>query len=86
MKLEASKITLEWEGTEYKLRRPKVKESMLFTKAVSKLSDDKIVEKIELAIEQLDKCGLPREVTEEMEMTHLTAIQNLLNGVDTAGK
>ncbi len=87
MKLEASKgFKLEWEGTEYTLRKPKVKESVLFAKAFNKLSEDKVVERMELTIDQLDKLGLPREVTEEMEMTHLTAIQNLLNGVDTAGK
>lgn len=87
MKLEASKgFKLEWEGTEYTLRKPKVKESVLFAKAFNKLSEDKIVERMELTIDQLDKLGLPREVTEEMEMNHLTAIQNLLNGVDTAGK
>lgn len=87
MKLEASKgFKLEWEGTEYTLRKPKVKESVLFAKAFNKLSEEKIVERMELTIDQLDKLGLPREVTEEMEMTHLTAIQNLLNGVDTAGK
>ena len=87
MKLEASKgFKLEWEGTEYTLRKPKVKESVLFAKAFNKLSEDKVVERMELTIDQLDKLGLPREVTEEMEMTHLKAIQNLLNGVDTAGK
>ena len=87
MKLEASKgFKLEWEGTEYTLRKPKVKESVLFAKAFNKLSEDKVVERMELTIDQLDKLGLPREVTEEMEMNHLTAIQNLLNGVDTAGK
>lgn len=87
MKLEASKgFKLEWEGTEYTLRKPKVKESVLFAKAFNKLSEEKIVERMELTIDQLDRLGLPREVTEEMEMTHLTAIQNLLNGVDTAGK
>tara|TARA_Y100000004_G_C8902730_1_gene407196 strand:+ start:32 stop:295 length:264 start_codon:yes stop_codon:yes gene_type:complete len=87
MKLEASKgFKLEWEGKEYTLRRPRVKESMLFAKAFNKLSNDKVFERMELAIEQLDNLGLPRAVTEEMEMSHITAIQNLLNGVDTSGK
>ena len=87
MKLEVSKgFKLEWEGKEYTLRRPRVKESMLFAKAFNKLSNDKVFERMELAIEQLDNLGLPRAVTEEMEMSHITAIQNLLNGVDTSGK
>ena len=87
MKLEASKgFKLEWEGKEYSLRRSRVKESMLFAKAFNKLSNDKVFERMELAIEQLDNLGLPRAVTEEMEMSHITAIQNLLNGVDTSGK
>ena len=87
MKLEASKgFKLEWEGKEYTLRRPRVKESMLFAKAFNKLSNDKVFERMELAIEQLDNLGLPRAVTEEMEMSHITAIQNLLTGVDTSGK
>lgn len=87
MKLEASKgFKLEWEGTEYTLRKPKVKESVLFAKAFNDLTEDQIVERMELTIEQLDNLGLPREVTEEMEMDHLTAIQKLLNGVDTTGK
>mgnify|MGYP001203237638 CR=1 FL=1 len=87
MKLEASKgFKLEWEGKEYTLRRPRVKESMVFAKAFNKLSADKVFERMELAIEQLDNLGLPRAVTEEMEMSHITAIQNLLNGVDTSGK
>lgn len=87
MKLEASKgFVLEWEGTEYTLRKPKVKESMLFAKEFNALDDNQVIERMELAIDQLDKLGLPRDICEEMEMTHITAIQNLLNGVDTAGK
>ena len=86
MKLEATRIKLEWEGTEYTLRRPRVKESILFAKAFNQLSDDQVVERMDLTINQLDELGLPKAVTEEMEMAHLTAIQKLLNGVDTTGK
>lgn len=87
MKLEASKgFSLEWEGTEYTLRKPRVKESILFAKQFNQYSEDQIVEKMDAAIEHLDNLGLPRAVAEEMEMSHITAIQNLLNGVDSQGK
>ena len=87
MKLEASKgFKLEWEGKEYTLRKPRVKESMEFAKAFNSLKEHQVVERMELAISQLDNLGLPKEVTENMEMSHITAVQNLLNGVDTQGK
>ncbi len=87
MKLEASKgFKLEWEGKEYTLKKPKVKESMDFYKAYAKLPKDDAVAQVELSITQLDSLGLPREVVEEMELPHIKAIQELLLGDNNQGK
>ena len=86
MKLEPSNLmSLEWKGTEYKIRKPYVKESMQFAKDFEKAKGDGYKVMV-LTIDQLDKLGLPKAVTEEMEMTHITAVSNLLNGVDSTGK
>ena len=41
---------------------------------------------IDLTIKYLEKCGLPVDVAEDMEMSHLQAIGGLLTGVNSTGK
>lgn len=87
MKLEPSVRVLEWEGEEYKLRKMKVKEARAQAKEMSKIDPKKDPHLyIDLTVKYLEKCGLPVEVAEEMEMSHLKAIGSLVTGVDTTGK
>ena len=88
MKLEPSKqIVFEWEGEEYKLRKLKVKEAREQAKEMMKIDPNKNPHLyIDLTVKYLEKCGLPVEVAEDMEMSHLQAIGGLLAGVNSTGK
>lgn len=76
----------KWNDTEYNLRMPKTIEVMEFTKAHSEISKNKPYDLLVLTIDYLDKLGLPKAVAHEMEMTHITAVSNYLNGTENAGK
>ena len=87
MKLtKSSLMTINWDEKDYKIRKPKVLESMEFSKQWNKTKKDDSYALMLLTIDYLDKLGLPKAVTEEMEIEHVTAISNLLNGVSTEGK
>lgn len=88
MKLEPSKqVVFEWEGEEYKLRKLKVKEARNQAREMAKIDPKKDPHLyIDLTIKYLEKCGLPIDVAEDMEMTHLQAIGGLLAGVNSTGK
>lgn len=82
----SSALVIEWKDKEYELRKPRVKETMDFSKAYAKVDQTDTVEVLSLTIDYLDQLGLPKKVSEEMEMDHITQISNAINKVDTAGK
>jgi len=82
----SSALVIEWKDSEYELRRPRVKETMDFSKAYAKVDQTDTVEVLSLTIDYLDQLGLPKKVSQEMEMEHITQISNAINQVDTAGK
>lgn len=82
----SSALVIEWKDNEYELRKPRVKETMDFSKAYAKVDQTDTVEVLSLTIDYLDQLGLPKKVSEEMEMDHITQISNAINKVDTAGK
>ena len=82
----SSALIIEWKDSEYELRRPRVKETMDFSKAYAKVDQTDTVEVLSLTIDYLDQLGLPKKVSQEMEMDHITQISNAINQVDTAGK
>jgi len=87
MKLtKSSLVTISFEDKDYHIRKPKVLESMEFSKQWNKIKKDDSYAFMVLTIDYLDKLGLPKAVTQEMELEHVTAISNLLNEVSTQGK
>lgn len=87
MKLTKSSLaTINWDDKDYHIRKPKVLESMEFSKEWNKIDKNDSYALMLLTIDYLDKLGLPKAVTEEMEVEHVTAITKLLNGVSTEGK
>ena len=85
LKSSADKL-FSWNGVEYKMRMPKTIEVMEFTKAHSEFKKDQAYEILVLMIDYLDKLGLPKAVAYEMEMSHITALSNYLNGTESQGK
>lgn len=85
--LEASKVKiLEWNETEYKLRKPSMLEAVHYHRE-SEAVDKKDVDKaLNLSIKFLDKLGLPEKVAWQMEPPHITAILKFLNEAETQGK
>lgn len=78
---------ITWNGVEYKFRKPKVKEARKHAEVISKLDEKKDAHKfIDATIKYYEELGLPSEVSEEMEMDHLTAIGKVISGADTKGK
>lgn len=85
LKSSAEKL-FSWNDVEYKLRMPNTLEVMEFTKAHSEFKKDQAYEILVLMIDYLDKLGLPKAVAHEMEMSHITALSNYLNGAESSGK
>lgn len=85
LKSSAEKL-FSWNGVEYKMRMPNTLEVMEFTKKHSQLKKDQAYEILVLMIDYLDKLGLPKAVAHEMEMSHITALSNYVNGIDAQGK
>tara|TARA_Y100001937_G_scaffold62004_1_gene85031 strand:- start:5118 stop:5381 length:264 start_codon:yes stop_codon:yes gene_type:complete len=86
LKLSSSKDRiLEWEGEEYKLRQPTTIEVMEFTKKHQEVAD-KPYDVLVLTVDYLDVLGIPKAVLHKMEISHVTAISNYINGTDSAGK
>ena len=82
----SSALVIEWKDKEYELRKPRVKETMQFSKAYAEVDQSNTIEVLELTISYLDNLGLPKKVSEEMEMDHITQISNAFNKVEDAGK
>ena len=82
----AKEKILEWDGVEYKLRRPAMLESMEYHKQYNKIDKNDAYEVLNLSINFVDKLGLPKKVAYEMEPPHITAILNFLNEADEEGK
>ena len=66
--VERSKITVKIYGQSYELTKPKVKQ----VKEVQEASKEK--DQIKAMIDLMEMLGLPRDVTEEMEMDHLSQL------------
>ena len=73
---------LEWKGSDYKLRKPCMLESMEYHKQYKKINKEDAYDVLSLSIAFLDKLGLPKKVAYEMEPPHITAVLNYLNEAD----
>tara|TARA_R100000773_G_scaffold31958_1_gene27289 strand:+ start:1060 stop:1332 length:273 start_codon:yes stop_codon:yes gene_type:complete len=77
---------LEWNGSDYKLRKPCMLESLEYHKQYQKIDKNDAYDLLNLSITFLDKLGLPKKVAHAMEPSHITAILTFLNEADTEGK
>ena len=62
-------------GVAYKLRRPTVREAQDYGKSVAAKGEQ---DSAMLLLELLEKCGLPVEVSEQMEAEHLVSLVEAL--------
>lgn len=82
MDLSSSKLSLKWNGDEYSLKHPSVRQHMLYTKDLEKSKG----KEVECLIKFLEGLGLPKDVSYEMELGHLQKVVGALTGVDGQGK
>jgi hypothetical protein len=66
IELSVKKVTIRFEGAEYQMRHPSVKELREYQK---QQGDD-----IDKTIVLLDKCGLPKAVSEQLDFSSLEKI------------
>ena len=81
MDLASTTLALKWNGAEYSLKHPSVKQHMLYTKDLEKSKG----KEVECLISFLEGLGLPKNVSYEMELGHLQKVIGALTGAD-AGK
>ena len=82
MDLSSSTLALKWNGDEYNLKHPSVKKHIAYTKSLQKNKG----KEVECLIDFLEGLGLPKEVSYEMEFSHLQQVVGALTGVDDQGK
>lgn len=82
MDLSSTTLSLKWNGDEFKLKHPSVKQHMLYTKDLEKSKG----KEVECLIKFLEGLGLPTEVSYEMELGHLQQVVGALTGADSKGK
>jgi len=72
LEFNRSKLKLKVYGEEYELLFPTVKQSQDFAKEVKEVEGDD--DKSSKMFDFLEKLGLPKNVTEEMEVQHLEMV------------
>lgn len=79
--LELTRTTIEvkLDGKEYTLRMPTYKEGILYKHEIKLLQDDD-VKASERLVEYLSKLGLPKEVSESLEIGHLEQVLEFILG------
>lgn len=65
---------------EYSLKQPTYKDSIEYDKAVLDSKDD-TKKKIDCLFDYLEKLGLPKEISTDLEIENITEIMNYLSGV-----
>lgn len=78
MDLKRTQKSITWEGVSYTLSRPKLKQFLAFGKKNEAAESD--MEKTDLLLDLFAECGLPRDVSEEMEPEHIEKISEELLG------
>ena len=82
MDLSSRILSLKWNGNEYNVKHPSVKQHMAYTTQLQK----KKGKEVEVLIDFLDGLGLPKECSMEMELSHLQQVVGALTGTDGQGK
>ena len=82
MDLSSRTLSLKWNGDEYSLKHPSVRQHMAYTEQLQK----KKGKEVEDLIDFLDGLGLPKECSMEMELGHLQQVVSALTGTDGQGK
>ena len=82
MDLSSRTLSLKWNGDEYSLKHPSVRQHMAYTEQLQK----KKGKEVEVLIDFLDGLGLPKKASLEMELGHLQQVVGALTGTDGQGK
>ena len=82
MDLSSRKLSLKWNGDEYSVKHPSVKQHMSYVAQLQK----KEGKEVEVLINFLDSLGLPKEASLEMDIAHLQQLMSALTGTDTEKK
>ena len=75
LKFERTEVALNAYGEEFKLKRPTVSEQEEYGKKIEKCEEEN---KAEMLLDLLAKCGLPKNVSSEMESDHLMQVVEAL--------
>ena len=80
--LEITKKTkvIKINDVEYSLKQPTYKDSVEYDKSVAEAKDD-TKKKIDCLFNYLEKLGLPKEISTDLEIENITEIMNYLSGV-----
>jgi hypothetical protein len=78
VEFEKSILNVKFEGNAYAVKFPSTRKGLMFSAEFEKVKDDAVAS-IEMIIDYLDSLGLPRVVSEEMEMHHLVQILEAFN-------
>ncbi len=76
MDLSSTTLSLKWNGDEYSLKHPSVRQHMAYTEQLQK----KKGKEVECLIDFLEGLGLPKKASLEMELGHLQKIVNTIAG------
>mgnify|MGYP001161525374 CR=1 FL=1 len=80
LKLKRTKIKVEFEDKEYLLTRPTFGEVKQFESERKKVSDGE-AEVTDLIFKFLEKCGMPIEISQSLEVEMISQIIDALSGV-----
>jgi hypothetical protein len=82
MDLSSTTLSLKWNGDEYSLKHPSVRQHMAYTEQLQK----KKGKEVECLIDFLEGLGLPKQASLEMELGHLQQVVSALTGAKNQGK
>jgi len=74
---ERKKIKLSIYGQSYEIEKPTVTQSQAMQKRLDDCTD---AEKLNVMVDLFDTLGLPKSVTEQMEMAHFSKLVEFLTG------
>lgn len=77
MEIAKTQVTVKAFGHEYHLTKPTARKTAEFKKELEGEKDE--VQMVDLACKFLNQCGLPEEVTAQLEIEHLHSLIELIS-------
>ena len=78
LELTKAKVEIKFEGQIYNMRVPTYKEGIAYEVELQKIATDPIASGDHL-ISYLEKLGLPKEISEQLELSHLFKILDAIS-------